>query len=301
MNACVTGANGFIGRHLVQRLVEEGWIVTVYDRKPEVPGPWHRYVQGEIEDAPTLMDAMREADVVFHLAALADVRHSLVQAREQHRLNSTITLDVLEAMRLTHVSRLVFTSSAVVYGDSSGVLSERGWAFPQQTSVYGAMKLASESLISAYCTGYNMHADIFRMVSLVGAGYRHGNLMDFYRKLQADPTRIEILGTGRQQKYYIDVHDVVEAMLTTLQASYTGAQLWNISHDHPNTINDAVDTVCEVLHLDPERVHVGDPWAGDLPGLMLDCTKLRSLGWIPRVSIKEGMRASVQNFCERGV
>jgi len=303
--ALVTGANGFIGRHLVERLLAEGWTVMIYDRKLEpdwIKGAC-RYWRGDIFIESSLHAAMGVANpsVVFHLAALADVRNALNQPREQMMLNFQATAEVLEAMRAVGVNRLAFTSSAVVYGDSTGQLTERGTCYPQQTSIYGAMKLASESLIAAYCQGYGMRADIFRLVSLVGAGYRHGNLMDFYRRLKVNPERLEILGTGQQQKFYIDVHDVIDAMLLAVSSEHDGAALWNVSHHEPNTINDSITAVSEVLGVTPTITHGPDPWAGDLPGLVLDCAKLRSLGWAPTVPIAEGMRATVRDFVERGL
>lgn len=305
--AFVTGANGFIGKHLVARLVTEGWHVTVYDHKPATQdAQWHVYIQGDIFENDQLASAMRHADpsVVFHLAALADVRNALKQPNDQMRMNFEATGRVLEAMRAVGVKQIAFTSSAVVYGDTPGCYSpirESSRIFPQQTSIYGAMKLASESLISAYCHGYGMRADIYRLVSLVGEGYRHGNLMDFYRKLQADPTKLTILGTGQQEKYYIYVGDVVDAMIRTTQREHDGAEIWNVSHDQPNTINDSVQAVCDALDLHPQIVHEGDPWAGDLPGLVLDCSKLRALGWEPKTSIRDGMRKTVHDFLERGL
>lgn len=317
--AFVTGANGFIGHHLVNRLADEGWYVTVYDRKPpSTDGRWNLYVQGDIFDEVNLTHALRESrsSIVFHLAALADVRNALKQPREQVRLNLLATSAVLEAMREADVKRIAFTSSAVVYGDTKPLygylacdpsytltvqakMTESSYVFPQQTSIYGAMKLASESLISAYCHGYGFVADMYRLVSLTGAGYRHGNLMDFYRKLVANPKRLSIFGTGEQQKYYIDVEDVIDAMMLTTARDHNGAEIWNVSYHEPNTINDSVRAVCAALELSPEIVHEGDPWAGDLPALVLDCSKLRALGWAPKRDIRESMTRTVVDFMER--
>jgi len=304
--AFLTGANGFIGRHLVARLHREGWATTVYDRKPaSTDGQWDTYVQGDLFDLSALEFALCEsgATIVFHLAALADVRNALKQPREQYRLNFDATAHVLEAMRAVGVDRIAFTSSAVVYGDARlSPITERGAEFPQQTSIYGAMKLASESLIAAYCHGYGMTADIYRLVSLTGPGYRHGNLMDFYQRLKANPTSLTILGSGNQIKYYIAVEDVIDAMIRTTGMTHRGAELWNVSHDRPNTIHDSIDAVCDVLGLHPTIQYGDDPWTGDLPALVLNCTKLRQVaGWAPTVTIADSMRATVRDFVERGL
>jgi UDP-glucose 4-epimerase len=296
VNVFVTGSEGFIGRHVVRRLVNDHSITTIakYDRAI--------HPADQIEQRDRLCDSMRGSDVVIHLAALADVRNALKQPVQQVQSNLILTSQVLEAMRATGVNRIVFMSTAVVYGDcTDSPITERATCFPQQTSIYGAMKLASESLIAAYCHGYGMTADIFRTVSLVGPGYRHGNLMDFYKKLKANPSRLEIYGTGQQQKYYIDVADVVQAIRLTLARQHTGAELWNISHDQPNTILDSIETVAGVLQAQPAIISVADPWAGDLPGLVLDCSKLRGIGWAPTVPIRQGMEAAVMDFVERGL
>lgn len=301
MKAFVTGASGFIGQHLIKGLVLDGWTVTTYDRRPSDYDPDVVSVVGDLFDEERLRMALAHAqpDVVFHLAALADVRNAFKQPREQMRYNFKTTFKLLEAMRGVGAKRIAFTSSAVVYGDSHGVVSERTTA--PQTSIYGAMKLASESLISAYCVGYGLSADIFRLVSVVGAGYRHGNLWDFYQRLKADPTKLVILGSRTQEKYYVDVHDVVDAMRLTVATLRAGAEVWNVSYARPNTIDDSIAAVSRALNITPTIEQGGDPWAGDLPGLVLDCSKLRAIGWSPLVPVQKGMLETVRDFVARGL
>ncbi len=291
MKAFVTGADGFIGTHLCAALVRDGWDVVRYDKPFDVLTIWRA------------QPLLQGTNIVFHLAALADVRNALKQPTQQVESNLLLTSKLLEAMRDTGVNRLVFTSSAVVYGDCpDGLITERATCFPQQTSIYGAMKLASESLIAAYCHGYGMTADILRLVSVMGAGYRHGNVMDFYQKLKADPTRLELFGDPRTTKYYTAVDDVVAALLLVAQRDHAGAELWNVSHDQPSTIQDSIDAVCAGMTLNsPAVINKGDPWAGDLPGLVLDCAKLRALGWAPTVPIRDAMAATVQDFIDKGL
>lgn len=291
--AFVTGSEGFIGRHLIQRLIAEKIPFTRYDRK-------HGQ---DIGDRGILIGAMRasEATTVYHLAALADVRSAFHQRIEQREQNFLGTASVLDAMVECGVKRLVFTSSAVVYGNiASGSIAESD-AVGDQTSIYGAVKLASEALIQSYCAGYGMRADIFRLVSAVGEGYRHGNILDFYKKLQADSTQIHLLGTGREQKYYIYAGDVIAAMRAALETDHTGAECWNVSGDTPITISDVLTEVCHMCRVDPIRSFEQATWTGDLPGLVLKTDKLRGIGWKPTLSATGGIRRTVEWFKEAGL
>lgn len=324
MKAFVTGAMGFLGKHLVDRLVADNHSVIIYDRKHIPSSEWGHwtYLHGDVLDLDGingLRTAMQmvKPDVVFHLAALADVRSALKMPHQQLEQNLIATFNVLEAMTAAEVKRIAFTSTAVVYGDTGDYpvwgatkvggpitaqsISERSFSFPQQTSIYGAMKLASESLISAYCEGYGMRADIFRFVSLVGAGYRHGNLMDFYNRLKTQPERLQLFGAPTQEKYYIAVSDAIEAMILAVSSDHGGCELWNVSHDAPNSIQDSITAVIDALGIPTPQIDGGDAWPGDLPQLVLDCSKLRALGWSPKVDIQDAMRATVRDFVERGL
>ncbi len=318
MRAFVTGAMGFLGRHLLTRLRRDGWELVVYDRKPVLGQIGAAYVQGDVLDQDRLTNAMQVAkpDVVFHLAALADVRSALKMPRQQLDLNLIATFNVLEAMKAAQCPRIAFTSTAVVYGDyekAPGIwvtdqdskrclpVTERPYAFPQQTSIYGAMKLASESLIAAYCEGYGLVADVYRLVSVVGAGYRHGNLMDFYTRLSENPTTLTLFGSPTQEKYYIAVEDVMDAIALTVARAHRGCDLWNVSHSAPNTIADSISAVCEALGIDYPSVLGGASWPGDLPQLVLDCSKLRALGWTPQIAIRDAMTATVKDFAQRSL
>ncbi len=313
MRAFCTGALGFLGKHLLARLERDGWEIVVYDRKPFFQ-PLRSltravYIQGDVLDEPRLVNAMQVAkpDVVFHLAALADVRSALKMPRQQLDLNLVATFNVLEAMKAAQCPRIAFTSTAVVYGDighldhfdAAGMIQERAAEFPQQTSIYGAMKLASESLIAAYCEGYGLIADVYRLVSVVGAGYRHGNLMDFYTRLSENPQTLTLFGSPTQEKYYIAVEDVMDAIALTVARAHRGCDLWNVSHSAPNTIADSISAVCEALGIPVPSVLGGASWPGDLPQLVLDCSKLRALGWTPKIAIGDAMTATVKDFAIR--
>src|SRR5262249_19006460 len=161
-----------------------------------------------------LARALPGHDLVFHLAANADVRFGTQHPRRDLEQNTIATFHVLEAMRAAGVRRLAFSSTGSIYGEPEVFPTPGGWPLPVQTSLYGASKLAGEGLIAAYCAGFGFQGFLFRFVSILGERYTHGHVFDFYRKLLDDPTRIEVLGNGRQRKSYLHVQDCIDAMLT---------------------------------------------------------------------------------------
>ena len=204
MHVFVTGCAGFIGSNLVDRLLAEGHDIVGFDnfstgRKEFLAQASQRFtlVHGDILDLPRLSEALQGAEIVFHLAANADVRFGLEHPAKDLEQNTLGTFNVLEAMRANHVHRIAFSSTGSVYGEAQIIPTPENAPFPIQTSLYAASKLAGESLIEAYCEGYGFQGYIFRFVSILGERYIHGHVFDFYKKLLADPTRIEGRGFGR--------------------------------------------------------------------------------------------------------
>jgi UDP-glucose 4-epimerase len=160
-----------------------------------------------------------------------------------------------------------------------------------QTSLYGASKLAGEGLISAYCSGYAFQGYVFRFVSILGERYTHGHVVDFYAKLRADPKEIEVLGNGRQRKSYLYVHDCIDAMLAVVERAREPFSVYNLGTDEYCTVDESLGWICDHLGLDPRRRYTGGErgWIGDSPFIFLDTTKVRSLGWRPKLTIREGI------------
>ncbi|MGH7268642.1 MAG: NAD-dependent epimerase/dehydratase family protein [Candidatus Rokuibacteriota bacterium] len=300
MRAFVTGGAGFIGSHLVDRLLADGHGVTAFDnlstgrREFLADARRHgefRLVEGDVRDAAAVRRALDGHDVVFHLAANADVRFGLEHPRRDLEQNTLGTFAVLEAMREAGVRRIAFASTGSVYGEPDVFPTPETCPFPIQTSLYGASKLAAESLIAAYGAGFGFQAWIFRFVSILGERYSHGHVVDFYRKLQADPTRLEILGDGKQRKSYLHVADCVEAVLLAVAAAREKVNVFNLGTDEHCTVDDSVGWITETLGLEPRRVYTGGPrgWVGDSPFIFLDCSRIRALGWRPRVTIRDGV------------
>jgi UDP-glucose 4-epimerase len=296
----VTGGAGFIGSNLVDRLLADGHSVTVFDdfrtgRREFLASagiqPGFTLVEGDLLDAAALAAAMAGHDTVFHLAANADVRFGLEHPRKDLEQNTIATFNVLEAMRGNGIRRIAFSSTGSIYGEPEIFPTPETCPFPVQTSLYGASKLACEGLIAAYCQGFDFTGFIFRFVSILGERYTHGHVFDFYRKLLSDPSQIEVLGNGRQRKSYLYVGDCVEAMLTVMAAAADRVNIYNLGTEEYCTVDQSLGWISEHLGVEPERRYTGGErgWVGDSPFIFLDTSKVRSLGWRPQLSIKDGV------------
>ncbi len=299
--ALITGGAGFIGSNLADRLVADGIEVVVYDnlstgRREFISGLLDRsnarFVQADVLDADTLRGAMDGCDTVFHIAANADVRHGLEHPRLDLEQNTLAVSGVLEAMCAVGVSRIVFASTGSVYGEPEVFPTPETCPFPIQTSLYGASKLAAEGLIAAYCHGLDFTGVIFRFVSILGERYSHGHVYDFYRALRSDPKRLRVLGDGQQEKSYLYVGDCVQGILTGLESqSDPGCSIFNLGTDETVRVIDSVAEITRHMGVDPELEYTGGRrgWPGDSPLILLDCSRLRQLGWRPALSIREGI------------
>lgn len=305
MSYFVTGGAGFIGSHLVDRLLAEGHSVTVYDNLStgfqeflsEAGGHARfRFIHGDLLDTDKLRAAMAGHDFVFHMAANADVRHGLEHPHKDLEQNTIATFNVLEAMRANSIRQIAFPSTGSIYGEPEVFPTSETCPFPIQTSFYGASKLACEGLIEAYCEGFGFHGWIFRFVSIVGERYTHGHVFDFYRKLLANRHEIEVLGNGKQRKSYLYVHDCVEAMLLAIERAQDKVNILNLGTDEYCTVDDSLDWITEHLGLNPVRRYTGGErgWVGDSPFIFLDCRKMRALGWQPELTIREGVIKTLQ-------
>ncbi|MCP4305549.1 MAG: NAD-dependent epimerase/dehydratase family protein [bacterium] len=300
----VTGAAGFIGSTLVDRLLAAGSEVIGYDNLstglPEFlqdakRNNAFRLFEGDLLDTATLTAAMRGADTVFHLAANADVRFGLDHPRKDLEQNTVATFNVLEAMRSNGAHRIAFSSTGSIYGESAVIPTPEDAPFPVQTSLYGASKLAGEGMIAAYATGFGITAHIFRFVSILGERYTHGHVFDFYRQLLADPARLRVLGNGRQRKSYLYVKDCIDAIFHAMEHATDPVNIFNLGADEYCEVNDSIGWITGALGLAPALEYSGGDrgWVGDNPFILLDAGRIRDLGWRPRLTIREGVEKTV--------
>jgi len=300
MRAFVTGGAGFIGSNLVDRLLAANHSVVAYDNfstgqdaflEIARSHPQFTIIRGDTLDLPALVEAMAGSEMVFHLAANADVRFGLEHPRKDLDQNTIATFNVLEAMRATGAQRIVFASTGSIYGEASVIPTPERAPFTVQTSLYGASKLAGEGLIQAYCEGFGFQSWIFRFVSILGERYTHGHVVDFYRSLRADPSRLRVLGNGRQRKSYLYVQDCIDAILVALDQATEKVNVLNLGTEECCEVNDSIEWIIRALGVSPILDYTGGDrgWIGDNPFIFLDTTRIRALGWKPKLTIREGI------------
>jgi UDP-glucose 4-epimerase len=301
----VTGCAGFIGSNLTDRLLAAGNRVVGYDNlttgqlcllETALQHPQFTFVQGDLLQPDRLADAMAGADFVFHLAANADVRFGTHHPTLDLEQNTVATVNVLEAMRRTGVRRIGFSSTGSVYGETPVVPTPELAPIPVQTSLYGASKMAAEGFLQAYAEGFGFEVFIFRFVSILGERYTHGHIFDFVRQLHAHPGHLKVLGNGRQRKSYLYVQDCLDAIFRVVEAAPARVNIFNLGTDGYCTVLDSIGWIAGELGLAPELELSGGErgWIGDNPFLVLDCSRVRALGWAPKFTIRDGVVRTVR-------
>lgn len=311
MRAVVTGGAGFIGSNLVDRLLQAGHSAVAFDNfstghprfletaQSSSDGRF-TLVRGDILDQAALATAMRGADIVFHLAANADVRHGTEHPDRDLQQNTLGTFNVLEAMRSSGVTRIVFSSTGSIYGEPERFPTPEDAPFPTQTSLYGASKLAGEALIQAYCEGFGFVGHIFRFVSILGDRYSHGHVFDFFKRLRENPHALTVLGNGEQRKSYLHVQDCIDAIFIAVERARERVNIFNLGTDHYCCVRESIGWITNELGLDPRLDYTGGErgWIGDSPFIFLDCGKIRGLGWAPKTSIRDGVIGTLRYLQE---
>ena len=266
MNVLVTGAAGFIGSNLVDRLLEAGHRVVGIDNfstgqshflDQASANPRFQFKPADLLDPQPLRSSMRDIEMVFHLAANADVRFGADHPTKDFQQNAQATLNVLEAMRISKVPAIAFASTGSIYGEASVVPTPETHPFPVQTSLYGASKLAAEGFIEAYAETFGIRAHIFRFVSILGERYTHGHVIDFYRQLAEHPERLKVLGNGKQRKSYLYVQDCIDAIFTAIEHARDRANIFNLGTDEYCEVNNSIGWISEELGCSPKIEYSG--------------------------------------------
>jgi UDP-glucose 4-epimerase len=296
----VTGGAGFIGSHVADMALARGARVTVYDDfstgfREFVPrGDRVKLVEADLLDFARVVDAMKGVDFVFHMAANADIKDNFKEPRKCVDQNVVVTQNVLEAMRASGTKEIAFASTGSVYGEATTIPTPENDVFPVQTSIYATSKVAAEGLITSYAQAApapEMRGWIFRFVSLLGPRYTHGHVVDFYRKLKADPTRLPVLGNGLQKKSYLHVGDCVAAMFVAIEKARQPINIFNLGHTDWIEVRDSIAIITKTMGVTPKLEFAGGErgWPGDSPRILLDTARIQSLGWAPTKSIADSI------------
>jgi len=302
----VTGGAGFIGSYLVDRLIEKGNIITVFDNlssgkiefiEEHLENPDFKLIEGDLLDNIEIERACRDTDLVFHVAANPDVRLGASDTKVHFDQNILATYNLLEAMRKNNIRKIAFTSTSTVYGEANIIPTPENYGPLVPISLYGASKLACEALITSYSHTFDMQAWIFRFANIVGSRSTHGITVDFIRKLRENPSLLEILGDGKQEKSYLHVSECVDAILFAIEKSKEDVNIFNIGSEDTISATKIAETIVEEMKLsNVSFTYTGGKrgWKGDVPKMRLGIEKLKEIGWNPIYSSEKSVRETAR-------
>ncbi len=302
----VTGGAGFIGSHIVDRLMNDGHYVVVYDNlssgkrefiEEHIGKENFRFVEADLLDFETLLREMEGIDLVYHVAANPDVRLGAENTKVHFEQNVRATYNVLEAMRIKGVNDIVFTSTSTVYGEASKIPTPEDYGPLIPISLYGASKLGAEAFITSYAHTFGMKAVIYRFANIVGPRSTHGVIYDFIMKLKRNPKELEILGDGKQTKSYLYVEDCVDAIIYGYEHRKEDVEIFNIGSEDWVNVRKIADIVVEEMGLkNVEYKFTGGSrgWKGDVPKMLLSIERIKSYGWRPVHNSEESVRLTAR-------
>ena len=305
----VTGGAGFMGSHLVDRLIALGYRVRVIDNfssgrlenlKHLEGNPNLEVIKGDLKNERDAEEAVKGVDAVFHFAANPEVRVSTTEPRVHFEENVVATFNLLEAMRKFGVKEIVFASSSAVYGEPEEIpVNEDAPVRP--VSVYGASKAACEDLIHAYSRLYGIRSVILRYANVVGPRLRHGVIHDLLMKIKVNKEELEVLGDGSQTRSFIHVDDAVEASILAWRLSRGYYEVYNVGNEDWITVNDIVKAIISTLGLSGIRItykplYHGVGWLGDVKRIALDISRIKKLGFKPRLNSMDSVISTIKSL-----
>ena len=309
--AIVTGGAGFIGSHAVDALLEKGFYVRVIDNlssgKTEFlehhkDNPNLEFIKADLLN-DDISEYFRNCDVVFHFAANRDIKRGMSERGIDIQQNIVVTQKILDEMVKNSVKKIFFASTSSVYGEASLMPTPENYSPMEPVSLYGASKLACEALLSSYHHSFGITAFSFRLANIIGERSDHGVVFDFVSKLKKNPQELAILGNGEQKKSYLYVKDVISAMMLVKNKIDKGFEVFNLGSEDHITVKRIAQIVSEEMSLKPKYFFTGGDrgWLGDIPVMLLDVSKIKSLGWKATFDSEGAVRKAVNYYLENGL
>ncbi|MFH1834735.1 MAG: NAD-dependent epimerase/dehydratase family protein [Methanobacteriota archaeon] len=310
MKVFVSGGAGFIGSHLVDRLISRGDEVTVFDNLSSGSLDFIRghldegsvsMIEADLLDLESVTEALLGHDFVYHLAANPDIGYGIEHSDWDLKQNTIVTYNVLEAMRVNGVKSIVFPSTSAVYGEPDVIPTPEDFGPLFPISLYGASKLACEALVSAFCGTYGFCAWVFRFANIVGGRGTHGVSYDFIEKLCKNDRELEILGDGEQKKSYLHVDDLLDGVFHAIEHSDENLNYFNLGCGDQVSVREIAQIVCDEMGLSDVEFKFSKSkrgWPGDVTVMNLAVEKIGKLGWKAKCSSKEAVRRGVAGMLE---
>ena len=309
----IAGGAGFIGSHLVRKILSEevDSKVIIYDNFSSGQ-MWHledvlndgrlEIIKGDIKDIDLLVNSMKSVDCVYHFASNPDISKAVTQPDIDFWEGTYLTNNIIEAIRRNNVSKLIYASGSGVYGDAGYIETDEDYSPMVPISTYGASKLAGEALISSYCFMFGLNAAAFRFANVVGPNQTHGVGYDFLNKLIKNPSKLDILGNGTQSKSYIYVSDVLKAIRMVETKYLNGYSYFNVATNDYISVKEIADVVVKVMGLENVELNFGEGdrgWKGDVPIVRLNSDKIRNLGWKNEYNSEQAIEESVKHMLNK--
>ena len=313
MRIVVTGGAGFIASNLIPRLLSQGHEVLAVDNlflgkrehvEPFASNPRFRFVELDLvgREATAALFASFEPERVWHLAANSDISFGTIHTDVDLKAGTIVTYNVLDAMRLAGTKEIIFSSSGAMYGEPTVMPTPENYGPLLPISLYAASKLACEGLITAYAHNYDMKAWIFRFGNIVGPNPTHGAIYDFVLKLAKDPTKLPVLGDGKQSKPYVYVDDCLDGIEFGQSHSNDEVNYFNLTVDGWTSVAQIAEATLRAMKLEGTPiVYSGGSrgWRGDIPTVRLDGSKIAKLGWVPKLTSHEAVERAARDAAEK--
>jgi UDP-glucose 4-epimerase len=293
---------------MVERLIAEGNSVLVFDNlssgrkefvKQHFSNGHFKLVEADLLDLDKVKEAITGYDVVFHFAANPDARLGIENTELDLKQETIVTYNVLEAMRVNKIKRIVFASSGTIYGETPIIPLPENYGPLLPISLYGAAKLACEALINAFCQTFDMQAWIFRFANIVGKRATHGVIYDFINKLKGNSSELEILGDGSQRKPYLHVDDCIDGVFHGFRNSHDKVNIFNLGCSTTTDVTTIAKFVVKEMGLNNVQFKYtgGDRgWPGDVPQVRLDVTKINRFGWTAKYTSDEAVKKAIKDI-----